>query len=543
VIILCAALATALPRAQEHQMHHGAPVDRVGSVHFENSCSPDVAKDIDRGVALLHSFWFDQAIAAFKTVAERDPACGVSQWGVALGMWGNVLAGGPQADGVATAWAAVERGRQMGSKSEREHGYLDAAAALYQNASTSDARARKLAYEQAMANLAKKYPSDTEASVFYGMALVGTHLASDKSYAKLLAAADVLDPLFQKMPDHPGLAHYIIHAYDVPPLAPRAVDAARRYAAIAPDAPHALHMPSHTFTRLGHWRESIESNTASAAAARRAKSPGDELHAYDYLVYAYLQTAHDRDALRVIETGRSVGRAAAAGGLGQGNVAAAPGGGVGAYALTAMPARYVLERGQWTEAAQLQELQGATPAVQAMTLFTRALGLARGGGDLVAARSDLATLVSLQQKLAGNNQAYDAEQVEIQRRSVEAWILHAEGKTAGATALMQTAVAMQDKTEKSAISPGPLAPARELYAEMLLDAGRLLEALEAFEASAQQEPRRFRGVHGAARTAALLGNLAKAQKYYGELVAIAEGGDTPERPELTEAKAYLAKTR
>nr|MBA3949480.1 hypothetical protein [Acidobacteriota bacterium] len=411
--------------AQEPLPHQHTEPEKLGKVHFETSCRPAGSAAFDRAVALLHSFSFSSSKRAFDAILADDPACAMAYWGVAMSEWGNPFAGMRSGAMLERGGAAAARGLATGSPTPRERNYLTAVAALYQDHATVGHRTRIVNYERAMEALHATYPDDREATAFYALAVNQTALPTDKTFANQLKAAALLEALEKTDPDHPGLAHYIIHAYDVPPLAPRAVDAARRYAAIAPDAPHALHMPSHTFTRLGLWRESIESNNASAAAARRAKSPGDELHAYDYLVYAYLQTAHDSDAKRVIEIARAVGQANTAGGLGQGNVAAPAGGGVGAYALTAMPARYALERGQWTEAAQLQELQGATPAVQAMTLFTRALGLARGGGDLVAARSDLATLVSLQQKLAGNNQAYDAEQVEIQRRSVEAWILHA----------------------------------------------------------------------------------------------------------------------
>jgi hypothetical protein len=424
----------------------------------------------------------------------------------------------------------------MGTGSPREAAYLEAVAAFYAGAPEKDARARKVAYEKAMEQVVAQYPDDTEAKIFYAMALSGTQLPNDKTYSNLLKAANLLDPLFAKMPDHPGLAHYIIHAYDVPPLAPRALQAARAYAKIAPDAPHALHMPSHTFTRLGYWDESIVTNSASAAAARKAKSLGDELHAYDYLTYAYLQSGRDNEAKKVIETANAVSRNVASTQLGQGNLPAPPGGGVGSYALTAMPARYALERGQWAEATALAEIPGAAANVQAMTFFARGLGYARGGGDVARARAEVDKLDEALRKTTAANQTYDAEQIEIQKRSVSAWIAFAEGNKDAALAQMQQAAALQDKTEKSAVSPGPIAPARELYAEMLLEAGKLPEALAAFEASATQEPRRFRGVYGAARTAKLL-NDPRAAKYFAELREITAKADSPGRPELAEARS------
>ncbi len=360
--------------AQDHA-GHGAPADRLGSVTFPNTCADAVKPQVNRGVALLHSFWFDEAIRTFNDVAAKDPKCGISQWGVALAMWGNVLATGPQPPGITAALAAIDKGRQMGTGSPREGDYLEAVAAFYNGAPEKDARTRKVAYEKAMETLAGKYPDDVDATIFYAMSLSGTQLPSDKTYANLLKAANLLDPLFAKMPDHPGLAHYIIHAYDVPPLAPRAIEAARAYAKIAPDAPHALHMPSHTFTRLGYWDESIETNTASAAAARKTKSLGDELHADDYLTYAYLQSGRDNEAKKVIEAANALAKSVPSTALGQGNLPAPPGGGVGSYALTAMPARYALERGQWTEATMLTEIPGAAPE--------------RPGDDLLRARARL----------------------------------------------------------------------------------------------------------------------------------------------------------
>ena len=521
--------------AQDHA-GHGAPADRLGSVTFPNTCADAVKPQVNRGVALLHSFWFDEAIRTFNDVAAKDPKCGISQWGVALAMWGNVLATGPQPPGITAALAAIEKGRQMGTGSPREGDYLEAVAAFYNGAPEKDARTRKVAYEKAMETLAGKYPDDVDATIFYAMSLSGTQLPSDKTYANLLKAANLLDPLFAKMPDHPGLAHYIIHAYDVPPLAPRAIEAARAYAKIAPDAPHALHMPSHTFTRLGYWDESIETNTASAAAARKTKSLGDELHADDYLTYAYLQSGRDNEAKKVIEAANALAKSVPSTALGQGNLPAPPGGGVGSYALTAMPARYALERGQWTEATMLTEIPGAAPNVQAMTFFARGLGYARGGGDLAKARAEVDKLDTALKAMIAANQTFDAEQIDIQRRAVSAWIKFAEGSKDAALAEMQEAAAMQDKTEKSAVSPGPIAPARELYAEMLLEAKKLPEALAAFEASAKQEPRRFRGVYGAAKTAKML-NDPRAAKYYAELREIAAKADTPGRPELAEARA------
>jgi hypothetical protein len=521
--------------AQEPHEHGRMAPQRLGTVHFETSCKPEVRDTFDRGVALLHSFWFDAAIAAFEDVAQRDPAFGVSQWGVALALWGNVLGAGPTQAGLDRAKAAIDRGRSMGAGTARERAYLDAVGAFYDGAPAANARDRKVAYASAMEALMRAHPEDKEAAIFYAMGLTGTQPADDKTYGSLMRAAAILEPLFEVHPDHPGLAHYIIHSLDVPPLAPRALAAARKYGTIAPDAPHALHMPSHTFTRLGLWAESIESNTASAVSVRRAKSPGDELHAYDYLVYAYLQTAQDAEAARILATAEALAAGAGERGLGQGNLPAAPGGGVGAYALAAMPARLALERGAWREAAALRERDGAPPAIRALTLFARALGQARGAGDVAAARADLEQLQLIQQQLAKAGQHYDAEQVEIQRLSVAAWVAMAEGRTADALPIMRQGAEAQDKTEKSAISPGPIAPARELYAEMLAAAGQHADALVAFELSAKQEPGRFRGLYGAASSARRAGDISAARRYYAELLRVAGRGDSS-RADLAEAR-------
>jgi tetratricopeptide (TPR) repeat protein len=536
--VLAFTLVTSGPAFAQDHSGHGSAADRLGTVTFQNSCADAVQPGVNRGVALLHSFWFDEAIRTFSDVAAKDASCGISQWGVALGMWGNILATGPPQPGITQALAAVEKGRAMGLGTQRERDYLEAVAAFYSGAPQADARTRKVAYEKAMAQVAAKYPEDVDATIFYAMSLTGTQQPSDKSYANLMKAANLLDPLFAKMPDHPGLAHYIIHAYDVPPLAPRALNAARAYAKIAPDAPHALHMPSHTFTRLGYWDESIDSNINAAAAAQKAKSPGDELHAYDYLTYAYLQSGRDNDARRIMATAAAVAKNTPVTTMGQGNLPTPPGGGVGAYALAAIPARYALERGQWSEATTLVEVPGAAPNIQAMTFFARGLGYARSG-DLDKARAEVARLDTALQATTAAKLAYEAEQVDIQKRSVAAWIQFAEGNKDAALATMQEAAALQDKTEKSAVSPGPLAPARELYAEMLLEAKKLPEALTAFEASAKQEPRRFRGVYGAAKTAKLL-NDPRAAKYFAELREITAKADSPGRPELAEARGNSA---
>jgi tetratricopeptide (TPR) repeat protein len=344
-----------------------------------------------------------------------------------------------------------------------------------------------------------------------------------------LKAAAILIPLFEANPAHPGLAHYIIHAYDHPPLATQALDAARRYASLAPAVPHALHMPSHTFTRVGAWKESIETNRRSAEAASKSSSAGEELHALDYQVYAYLQIAQDQAARNVIDRGLTLVQGAD--GIAIGSV------GAGAFAIAAMPARYALERGAWAEAAALPVRQAKTPFTVAMSHFARALGAARNGNP-AAAKADIDQLVVLRDTLASMKDVYWTEQVEIQRRVATAWVTFAEGRRDEGMAALREAADAEDKTDKSAISPVPLAPARELLGEMLLEAGRAQDALTAFEATVKKEPNRFRGLYGAGRAAEAAGDKTRARTYYEQLLQVASEADTT-RPELQRARTFV----
>jgi hypothetical protein len=413
----------------------------------------------------------------------------------------------------------------------RERAYIAAVGALYADYERVDQRTRVLAYEKAMAALSTSWPDDVEARMFYAVALDQSALPSDKTYANQLAAAAILDALAPTLPDHPGIAHYLIHTYDYPALASRGLVAARRYAKIAPAAPHALHMPSHTFTRVGSWQESIDTNLASAEAAKRERSVIEQLHALDYQTYAYLQTAQDRAVTRIISELDTLAQ-----GMPTARADAAPPP-AGYYALAAIPARYALERGDWKAAATLTVRPSAFPWTDALTHFARAIGAARSG-QADAARADVAKLVAIRDALQPKD-AYWAEQVEIARLGAEAWVSFAEGRQADAIAMMRSAADREDKTEKAAVTPGPLAPARELLGEMLLDASQPAEALKAFEATAAKEPNRFRGVYGAAQAAALTGDRAKAAQYYKQLVAIAAKADAPPRPALAAARKYL----
>ena len=530
VFSLAAFLVSGQASAQHDHPESANPPERLGTVHFPTSCDSAVEADFDRSVALLHSFWYSVAIESFHDVLLKDPGCAMAHWGIAMSWWGNPFAGFRSPKALEEGKAAIAKTIAANAVTERERDYIAAVALLYTDSDTVDQRTRTLAYEKAMEQLAAKYTDDPEARIFYALALDQTNLPTDKTYANLLKAAAILEKELIAQPDHPGITHYIIHSYDVPSLAPKAIDAATRYAEIAPDAPHALHMPSHTFTRVGLWQESIDTNLASAAAARKDHAPSEELHALDYQTYAYLQTAQDAAAKKVLEQIPAIGAQIQANAAG----AAAPAP-AGWFALAAIPARYALERNAWAEAASLTPQESRFPWIDAVTYFARALGAARNG-DPVAAAMDLDKLNVLATNLKSAGDMYWNSQVEIQAKGAAAWVALAEGKKDEALVTMREAVAMEDKTEKSAISPGPIKPAHELLGEMLLEMGRPAEALAEFEATMKKEPNRFRGVYGAAVAAERSADREKARAYYMQLLKICEHGDAGARPELAAAR-------
>ena len=530
LIALSAVLYTALPAAPQNPQHEHAAPEKLGRVHFATSCAPGVAAGFDRGVALLHSFSFSTARQAFEDVLAKDPSCAIAYWGIAMTNWGNPFSTARFPKALQAGAAAVERAQATGKPTARERDYIAAVAEEFKNHETVDQRTRVLAYERAMEHVYRTYPDDREAAAFYALAVNQTALPSDKTYAQQLKAAAILEKLWAAQPDHPGLPHYLIHAYDHPPLAPRALSAARSYAKIAPSAPHALHMPAHTFTRVGYWQESIDTNIASAEAATREGTFGEALHAMDYQVYAYLQTGQDAAARRTVdETPKVLARldVSAMGG-------AAPGV-AGLYAAAAIPARYALERGAWSDAAALQPQATAFPYVDALTRFARALGAARSGKP-DAARPDVAELGVLGDKLVAAQDAIWTEKVRIQQQIAAAWVTFAEGRKAEALEQLRKAADAEDATDKSAISPGPLAPARELLGEMLLSLDRPADALKEFEATLKKEPNRFRATYEAAKAASLAGDRATARRYYKQLLEICKAADSPGRPELQEAR-------
>ena len=530
---MCLGLALASPAwAQTEQHDHAANPGAIkaGTVDFQSTCSPAVKDDLNLAVAELHSFWFPEARGLFESVGKKDPNCAMAYWGVALTYWGNPFAGQRSPQVIANGKAAITKAQSTGTPSPREKGYIDAVAGLFSSADVTTQRARVVAYEGATELVASQNRDDIEARIFWALAIAQTALPTDKTFAQNLKAAEILEPLYKKMPNHPGLAHYIIHAYDVPALAAKALPAARAYADIAPSVPHALHMPSHTFTRVGEWKESVATNIRSAAEAEKSGTGlGEGLHARDYMTYAYLQMGMDTQAKGVMENARMVAEKAAAA------PAAADAGGANTFALAAIPARYAMERSQWAEATTLKPYPAAnTPYTEAMTHFARAIGFARSGKPADAA-ADIARLTELRDKEIAMKDAYWTEQVDIQRRGAEAWVMFAEGKKAEAIAAMSAVADSEDKTDKSAVTPGPLAPAREMYGFMLLEAGRPKDALVAFEAVAKKEPNRFLALYGAGKAAEATKQRTKAKGFYRQIVAISKDAGT-ERPELQYAR-------
>lgn len=530
VFCICLGLALAAPAwAQTEQHDHTVKPGAVkaGTVNFENSCSPAVKDDFNLAVAELHSFWFPEARALFQEVAKKDPNCAIAYWGIALTYWGNPFAGQRSPQVIANGKAAIDKAKSTGTPTPREKGYIDAVAGLFSSADVTTQRARVVAYEGATELVASQNRADVEARIFWALAIAQTALPSDKTFAQNLKAAEILEPLYKRMPNHPGLAHYIIHAYDVPALAAKALPAARAYADIAPSVPHALHMPSHTFTRVGEWQESVDTNIRSAAEAEKSSTGLSEgLHARDYMTYAYLQMGMDKEAKSVVDHAARVAAEA---------VASPSATGANTFAIAAIPARYAMERGQWADATMLKPYPApTTPYTEAITHFARAIGFARSGKPAEAA-ADIARLTALRDREIEMKDAYWTEQVDIQRRGAEAWVMFAEGKKAEAITAMSAVADAEDKTDKSAVTPGPLAPAREMLGYMLLEAGRAKEALVAFEAVTKKEPNRFLALYGAGKAAEATKQASKAKGYYKQIVAISKDAG-PERPELQYAR-------
>jgi len=536
--------ARAQVRESEPHQHSVDAGEKLGTVEFPVSCAPAAAVKFTRAVALLHSFAYEEADHAFQDVFAADPRCAMAHWGVAMTLFHPIWAAAnptaaPSAAELARGQAEIATAKTLAPPTPRERDYIAAVEAFYEGADHLDHATRMQAFARGMDQVRARNPKDREAAIFYALALLGTASPTDKTYAVQKEAAAVLNAILPSAPDHPGIAHYVIHSFDYPPLAELALPAARAYAKIAPSAPHALHMPSHIFTRLGLWDESIAGNLASAEAARgqvQRYHPGatafDELHALDYLEYAYLQAGRDAEAAEVLARVRRVDA------LDDANFAAA-------YALAAVPARHALERGDWAEAAGLTVAPASFPwarfpHAEAIVEFARALGAARAG-DLPRSRAALDRIQQLRGVLASRKDAYWAAQVDILHGQAAAALAEAQGKRDEAVQLLRAAADLEDASDKSPVTPGQVLPAREMLADLLLDGGDAAGALAAYDGVLALAPGRYRSLAGAARAAEAAGDAARARAYAARLVAQCARADAS-RVEVGKARATLGAT-
>jgi hypothetical protein len=515
--------SAALAQHQDHKM------TRLGKVEFKVDCTEAAQKEFSRAMALYHSFAWPEATAAFESIAQIDPACGMAHWGRAMTMFDNPFAWpanvpGPVLDKAA---AALEDAKKAGLKSDRERAYVEATMAFVRDHATRDHRTRVKAFEEELGKIATAYPDDKEASILHALVTSANFDPKDKTYANQRRAAQILEPLFAANRDHPGVAHYLIHTYDYPPIAKDGLAAAQSYAAIAPDAPHALHMPSHIFTRVGYWKESIATNRASAKADGGAGYSAH--HAFDYMVYAHLQLAQDAGAKAAMEESLSMKpidhRAAA-------------------FAYAAMPARVALERDDWAAASKIELKPGSGaypwqkyPEAEAINAFARGVGAARSG-DATAAREQQKRLLALRDT---SKIPYWADQMDIQAEVVGALALCADGKQQECTEALRKVAVREDATEKHVVTPGPILPSREMLADTLLAQGKAAEALKEYEAVLVKEPNRYRAIAGAMTAAKQTGDENKARSYAERLVNQAEGIEPGTRASLTQAQQMAGK--
>lgn len=514
----------------------GPADEQFGTVQFITSCSPKTKEDFDLAIALLHSFEYDEAEKVFAKVIEEEPTCAMAYWGVAMSNYHQVWPSPPTQAELQKGTRAILLAQAIKNKSEKETDYINAIATFYKEWNTIDHRTRTLSFEKAMEKVYTTYPTDKEVAAFYALSLVGAADPADKTYTKQRKAGEILTALFPGEPNHPGIVHYIIHTYDYPELASLALPAARKYAAIAPSSAHAQHMPSHIFTRLGLWNECIQSNLVSTSSAKcYAETAGikghwdEELHGMDYLVYAYLQrgeTSLAKQQLDYLNTIKEV----------------YPVNFKDAYAFAAIPARYYLENKLWKEASEMNMHPidfpwQKFPWQKAIIHFTRLMGSVHTN-KLAAAKTELKNLDSMRQLLIAEKDVYKANQVLIQQKTGEAWILFKEGKTNEALLQITTAVELEDKTGKSPVTPGEIIPAKESMADMLVLMNKPKEALAAYEANLKTHPNRFNGLYGAGLASELSGDAVKANYYYKQLLTIANSPNAG-RPELEKAKLFL----
>ena len=514
------------------------PADRqFGSVNFEISCTGKIQDDFNLAITLLHSFEYDEAEKVFAKIIDAEPACAMAYWGVAMSNFHPLWTPPSEAE-LKKGAKVIEIAQLIPQKSKRESDYIEAIGLFYKDWNKLDHRTRCISFEKAMEKIYSVYPKDKEAAIFYALALNAAADPADKSFTKQKKAGSILNTLYPGEPNHPGIVHYIIHTYDYPELAELALPAARKYASVAPSSAHALHMPSHIFTRMGLWNECITSNLASVSSAQcYAEAAGikghwdEELHGMDYLVYAYLQKGENDLAKKQWDYLKTIDEVS-------------PLNFKVAYAFAAIPSRYLLENKLWKEAAGLkvhkENFQWQNFQWQkAIIHFTRLMGAVHIG-DINSAKTELKELNRIHNRLLEQKDSYKANQVNIQVKTSEAWILFKEEKINEASELMNFAADMEDKTEKHPVTPGEVIPARELLGDMLLQMNKPGKALEAYEANLKKHPNRFNGLYGAGLAAERSNNFDKANYYYQQLINISNSKNS-NRPELEAARLFLKK--
>jgi tetratricopeptide (TPR) repeat protein len=532
-LLVCACLLNAAPAVNINDEMHGQDEtpERLGKVSFPVSCAPTSQKSFERGIALLHSFGYEDAQEQFAEIAKNDPTCAMAHWGVAMSLFHEIWEE-PLDESLRQGQEEIDKAQKIGAKTERERGYISALALFYRDPAKNNHATRAAAYSEAMGKLYQQYPSDVEAGAFYGLALLAAAPPADTSHTAAKKAVEVLNKLFQQQPDHPGLAHYIIHACDSPEMASLALDAARRYAEIAPSSAHAVHMPSHIFARLGLWQEDIRVNLTSVALAQSSGAMymhGHELHALHFLMYAYLQTGQDESARQVLEQAMRITAMDANG----------DDAGMKDYygrAAAHFPALYDLEMRRWSDAATLEPAPGAPPHLQMITYWARTIATAHLG-IIEATRQNATKYDEAEQATRKSRYAYLMDQSRLSREEVHAWLAFAEKKGDEALRAMRDAADTQDKVGKEEVD----IPAREMLADMLLELGRPKEAMAEYEKSMKIYPNRFNGLAGTAQAAELAGRADKAKTYYGQLLRNCDEGRHSSRQELRHAKQVIAK--
>lgn len=527
--VAAAASILGAPRTLAHDPDHEHPAS-LGTVNFPVSCTPEAQQRFNAAASLLYSFYWERIDAAVADVLTVDPNCAMAYWAKAVASLDNALGSPPTPKKEGEGWAAVQIARQLGAATQRERDYIGAVEVVFKDYDTVPFKERAAAYEKALEQLHLRYPEDSEAAVLYAFWLQVTADRNDQTYSQQLRSAKILEKVYAAQPQHPGAAHFLIHAYDFPAIAAQGLDAARHYASIAPDSPHALHMPSHIFSRVGQWQDSIDTNTRSRAASKQDR---DAYHALDYMVYAALQLGRDAqvrewtdfvaNAPKPDEETRQV-----------------------AYAAAAIPARFTLERGKWEEASQLPLHPAPAdfdwkpfPEGEAVNAYARGLGAARDGNG-GAAKSEIARLTELRAAMIAQKKNYWVEQANIQIDAVTAWVARAEGRNEDALELMRAAADREDGTEEHIMMPGRVIPVREMLGELLLDLEESAAAVNVFEQSLKADPNRFRGLYGAARSAELSGDRDKAAQFYSQLLR-QTGPQASDREELKHARAFVAK--